>query len=150
MSNRTRRIYAPLTLAALALGAAACSSDSKASGPTTVAVAIKEWSFRPSRAEAPAGKVTFAATNSGKEVHELVVFKTDLAPARLPVDEDGAVDERGKGITPVDEVEDVKPGKTKQFTVTLKPGKYVMACNIVENGKVHYKHKMYHAFTVAG
>lgn len=149
MSNRSVRFGAIVGIGTLALVGTSCSSDSNAVGPTTVDVAIKEWKFEPTRTSAPAGKVTFTATNNGKEVHELVLFQTDLAPGDLPTDEDGAVDERGEGLTPVDEVEDVKPGKTKSFTVNLKPGKYVMACNVVEDGEVHYEHKMYRAFTVS-
>jgi uncharacterized cupredoxin-like copper-binding protein len=134
---------------ALSVVAAGCSSDGDAaSGPTKVQVGLKEWSFAPDRTEAPAGKITFQVENSGKEVHELVLFESDLAPADFPRDEDGAVDERGAGVKLVDEVEDVKPGETKSFTVDVGKGKYVMACNIVENGQVHYDHKMYHSFTV--
>ena len=73
-----------------------------------------------------AQSITLEAVNEGKEVHELVLFKTDLAPADLPVDEEGAVDERGAGLELIDEVEDVKPGETKSFVVDLKPGKYVI------------------------
>ena len=79
-----------------------------------------------------------------------MLFKTDLAPADLPVDEEGAVDERGEGLELIDEVEDVKPGETKSFMVDLAPGNYVMACNVVENGERHFMNKMYKAFTVTG
>ena len=58
------------------------------------------------------------------------------------------MDEGGAGLKLIDEVEDVKPGETKSFTVDVGKGKYVMACNIVENGEVHYDHKMYHSFSV--
>lgn len=133
--------------------AASCSSDAPGSGPsaapgTTIKVELKEWAFDASSKTAPAGLITFEAKNKGKEVHELVLFKTDLAPADLPVDEEGAVDEKGAGLELIDEVENVKAGETKQFAVDLKPGKYVMACNVVENGQRHFMNAMYGTFTV--
>jgi hypothetical protein len=145
---RSVRIAASALVVAGVMTLTACSSDDEASGPTKVDVTLKEWSFTPDRSSAPAGPVTFSATNDGKEVHELVLFKTDLAPADLPLDQDGAVDERGEGLTLVDEVEDVKSGETKEFTADLEPGEYMMACNVIENGEVHIAHKMYHRFTV--
>jgi len=149
VSSRKVRIGVFGAAVALSVAAAGCSSDGdKASGPTKVAVGLKEWSFSPDLTEAPAGKITFTVKNSGKEVHELVLFKSDLAPADFPRDQDGAVDERGAGVKLIDEVEDVKPGASKSFTVDVGKGKYVMACNIVENGEVHYDHKMYHSFSV--
>ena len=129
---------------------ASCSSDSSGSATqgSTIKVELKEWAFDASSNSAPAGTITFEAKNKGKEVHELVLFKTDLAPAELPVDEEGAVDEKGAGIELIDEVENVKPGETKRFAVDLKPGKYVMACNVVENGQRHFMNAMYGSFTV--
>lgn len=137
-------------IAGLSSIAAACGADSVSTGAKDgkVIVTMKEWEFVPSADSAPAGSITLEAVNEGKEVHELVLFKTDLAPADLPVDEEGAVDERGAGLELIDEVEDVKPGETKSFVVDLKPGKYVMACNVVENGQRHFMNKMYKAFTV--
>ena len=141
------RALAVLAIATVSL--AACGSDEKAqSGPVTVEVALKEWKFEPSITEAKAGTIAFKATNNGKEVHELVLFKSDLAPEKLPVDQDGAVDEKGEGLEFIDEVEDVKPNETKTFSADLKPGTYVMACNVIENGEKHFMRKMYATFTV--
>lgn len=158
--SRVRSQSRPLRSVAVAVGAlllgavaASCSSDTTGSAGsaakgTTIKVELKEWAFDASSKTAPAGMVTFEAKNKGKEVHELVLFKTDLAPADLPVDEEGAVDEKGAGLELIDEVENVKPGETKQFAVDLKPGKYVMACNVVENGQRHFMNAMYGSFTV--
>lgn len=143
----------PFVIVALALGftalLGACSSDSKAAKPTEVKVELKEWEFKASQTSAPRGDVTFTATNNGKEFHELVLFKTDLAPEKMPVDEDGAVDEQGEGLVFIDEIEGVRPGQTKSFVAKdLKPGTYVMACNVIENGEKHFMHKMHAVFTV--
>ena len=109
---------------------------------------MNEWEIQPSATTAPAGPVTFKAENKGAETHEMVLFKTDLAPESMPLDQDGAVDEAGAGLELIGEVEDVKPGELKEFTATLAPGKYVMACNAVENGQRHFMNKMYKEFTV--
>lgn len=156
--NTTKRIPATIVFPALfALGLAACGGDSESSDSSTasnpeatkVVVELGEWHFVPSVDSVPAGLVTLEATNGGGEVHELVLFKTDLAPADLPVDEEGAVDESGEGLELIDEVENVKPGETKSFTVDLAPGNYVMACNLIENGQRHFLNGMYRVFTVS-
>ena len=150
MNNTTQRLASALVLVGFSVGVASCGSDSSSTTPkeTKVTVTLKEWEFVTSADSATTGMITLEAVNVGKEVHELVLFKTDLAPEALPVDAEGAVDERGEGIELIDEVEDVKPGETKSFMVDLAPGKYVMACNVVENGERHYMNKMYHSFTV--
>ena len=147
MPSTTRLAVIGLLAASPALLAACGSSDDSAHGQT-VTVALGEWSFTPSTDDIKAGEITFVAENEGSLTHELVLFKTDLEPSTLPVDEDGAVDERGAGLQLIDEVEDVEKGATKQFTVTLEPGKYVMACNVVEDGVQHFMKQMYKAFEV--
>lgn len=130
-------------------GTAAGTTPAGGGASATISVRMKEWDFVPSAATAKAGKVTFSAVNEGKQVHELVVFKTDLAPEALPLDEDGAVDEKGAGLEFVDEVEDVAAGSTKSFTVDLAPGNYLIVCNLVDNGDNHFDHKMYAPLVVS-
>ena len=167
--NPTLRVAtAVLAAGSFALGAAACSktesvtptttvapttiaaggAGTTAAAGTTVTVTLTEWEFKASATTAPAGKVTFTAKNDGKEVHELVLFKTDLPVDKLPLDEEGAVDERATGIEVIDEVEDVEAGATKSFPTDLKPGTYALVCNVVDKGEKHYGHKMYTTFTV--
>jgi uncharacterized cupredoxin-like copper-binding protein len=91
------------------------------------------------------GKVTFKVKNiSTDEDHELLLVKTDGGPESLPMDADGVrVDEdKLKGMK---ELGDVHPGKTRNTTLTLKAGKYLLFCN--EAG--HFKAGMYATFTVA-
>jgi uncharacterized cupredoxin-like copper-binding protein len=97
---------------------------------TTVRVTEKEWSVKPVPASAKPGKVTFVLKNAGKLDHELVVVKTKLAPAKLPVKGTKA-SEAGR----VGKIPPVKPGATKRITLALKAGKYVLFCNIAG----HYK-----------
>ena len=78
---------------------------------------------------APAGKVTFTVKNSGTVIHEMVILKTDTPYDQLPVVKDGVSEAASVG-----EVADIPKGKTKSGTFKLKPGKYVLVCNI----KKHY------------
>lgn len=89
---------------------------------------------------AKAGKVKFKLTNEGSEEHELVVLKSSTAFDQLPVDAKNKVNE----ATAIGEVEGVAAGKAKTKTFKLKPGEYVLACNIAK----HYGAGMRAAFTV--
>jgi uncharacterized cupredoxin-like copper-binding protein len=144
--------------AILALILAACTAGSSASptgtatvsmGATTVNVTLKEFEVAPDVTTAPAGDVTFHVTNEGPDdVHEFVVFKTDLAPESLPTAEDGSVDEEGEGVELMDEIEDIPVGESQDVTIPLDAGSYVLICNIVEDDEVHYQMGMRTAFTV--
>jgi uncharacterized cupredoxin-like copper-binding protein len=154
-----RPFHASAGLAALvSLLLVACSPGSTATpgasaGVTTVAVTLQEFAVLPSPATAPAGDITFEVTNSGPDdIHEFVIIKTDLDPADLPVDDEGAVTEDGEGMTVEDEIEDIPVGETQSLTVSLDAGKYVLICNIVETvegeTEVHYALGMRTVFTV--
>ncbi len=82
---RHRSLLVPnAALATLLLVAAGCTAGASASpsaGATTVTVTLQEFSVLPEPATAPAGDVTFHVTNDGPDdIHEFVIFKTDLAP----------------------------------------------------------------------
>ncbi len=127
-------------VAALSLAVAACGG-----GGGTVKVALQEWAVTPDPTSVSAGKVTFEASNNGPEdKHELVVFKTDLAPRDLPTKEDGSVDEEGAGLELIGEIEEFDTGSTESASFDLEAGSYVLICNIVQteaDGTVesHYK-----------
>jgi uncharacterized cupredoxin-like copper-binding protein len=152
-----------LMMAALVLVVAACSSgnggssaapSAPAAGPSatasastvstehasTVSVHMEEFSLKPQPSSTPAGKVTFKATNDGKVAHELVVLQTDKAPGALPVAKAKA-DEAGD----LGEAEDIAAGTSKSVTLALKPGHYVLICNLAG----HYQAGMRTAFTVS-
>ena len=139
----TLRAVAVVILAIAALAIAACGSDpANSSGP--VAATLKEHTVSLSRDTAKAGSVTFQIKNEGAMTHEFVVFKTDLAPDALPLDEEGAVDEKGEGVEFMDERENIKPGDTVALTLDLPAGNYVVLCNLED----HYNQGMYKAVTV--
>jgi uncharacterized cupredoxin-like copper-binding protein len=142
-------------IAVLALVAGACGDgdggeETGAGG--AIAITLQEFAVLPSPDSAPAGEVTFNVTNIGPEdVHEFVVFATDLAPDALPTAPDGSVDETGEGVELIDEIEDIAVDATPTLTVTLDSGSYVLICNIVEEEGadtiVHYQQGMRVGFT---
>jgi hypothetical protein len=108
-----------------------------------------EWSVTSAPTSAPAGEIYFLASNEGKDPHELVVVKSGLDPAELPV-EDGAVvedelDFRG-------EIEGFASGTQASGVFDLEAGRYVLFCTIVEeeNGELesHYELGMHTGFRV--
>ncbi len=112
---------------------------------------MHEFEVAPETASASAGKITFTVTNTGPDdVHEFVIVKTDLAPDALPTESNGAVDESGAGIEPVDEIEDLAVGATDSLTVDLDAGSYVFICNIYDKAEKlsHYQAGMRTGFTV--
>jgi iron uptake system component EfeO len=153
-SLRRRSAATLAVVAALALVATGCSSDEGGSGgggDGTVAVTLQEFSVNPAPASAPAGSVTFDVTNEGpNDVHEFVVFSTDLAPDALPTGADGSVDEAGEGLTLIDEIEDIAVGDAPTLTVNLDAGNYVLICNIYDatEDEAHYQEGMFVGFTV--
>ena len=94
-----------------------------------VAVKLNEFNILAAKQAAPAGKVTFVLTNTGKVTHEFVVVKTPKPAGSLlkgsEADETGAVGEVGE----------LKPGQTKKLTLDLKKGHYALLCNLPG----HYK-----------
>lgn len=96
------------------------------------------------RTSVPAGKVHFVVTNASfDDTHEMIIVKTDLTPAQFPTNKDGSkVDE--KKFKGAKEVSDIKSGGTGTLDMNLKPGHYVLFCNI----KNHFKGGMYAELTV--
>lgn len=117
--------------------------------PTDLGMGAKDLSkatmgVRLSTATVPAGDVTFEVTNdSGDTVHEMIVAPVPpdgkplpYVPAAKRVDEDAARD--------LGEVSELDPGKSGALQLNLKPGKYVLFCNIAG----HYMAGMWSVLTV--
>jgi uncharacterized cupredoxin-like copper-binding protein len=151
-----RRLLLILAAVALVAVAAACSSGKGGSSSTasltptastvseheqeaTVLVHLTEFSVTPQTRSVRAGEVTFEAANDGQSPHELAVIKTNKAPGALPVAK-GVADETGD----LGEAEDIDAGSAKSVTLVLKPGHYVLICNLAG----HYQAGMHAAFTV--
>lgn len=145
MSTRIGRLTLPL-IGLLALFAGSCGG-----GGGAVEVTLREFAVIPSVSEISAGSIEFSATNEGpNDPHELVIFKTDLAPDALPTVETGAVDEQGEGVELIGEIEEFPVGETRTATFDLEAGNYVLICNIYDEDEQesHYQEGMRVAFSV--
>jgi uncharacterized cupredoxin-like copper-binding protein len=78
----------------------------------------------------PAGKVTFEVSNASKEIqHEMLVSPIATEDTVLPfVENENRVDEQKSGD--LGEVSELDPGKSGALTLDLKPGLYILYCNI--------------------
>jgi uncharacterized cupredoxin-like copper-binding protein len=141
------------TIAILAVSIGACgggddnksstpsASKSASQGPTTVSASLGEYFIRLDKSSVPKGQVRFSLSNDGKIKHEFVVLKTNLAPGKLPLKGGDANEE----IAPSPgEVPGIAPGKKETLDVILKPGKYVLICNLPG----HYKAGQYTGISV--
>ena len=133
-----RLFVSTLAATSVTLGLVGLAAASPTATPRVNAKLV-DFKILPTPRSAASGKITFTATNTGKVEHELVIVKTTKDATKLGRG-DGTATEKGE----VAELEDVQPGKTKRLTVNLKPGHYVLLCNI---GK-HYGAGMYVNFTV--
>jgi uncharacterized cupredoxin-like copper-binding protein len=89
------------------------------------------------------GDVTFQVTNSSKEtVHEMLVIPAP-AEGTVPYDAKEAKFDEDKAGS-LGEVEETDPGKGGKLTLNLKPGKYILSCNVAN----HFANGMWTTFTV--
>jgi uncharacterized cupredoxin-like copper-binding protein len=118
----------------------ACTSTS--APPKDINVSLKTFTITLSSIVAKAGDVTFHIKNDATDMkHEFVVFKTDLAADKLPVDAKGSVIE--DQLTKAGELE-VEKSQGGDLKISLTPGHYVAVCNI----EGHYKASMRVEFSV--
>lgn len=128
------------TIIATAFIAAAVASTAPvwAAKKAKLDIEIREWNITSSAEKIPAGEVEFTVRNKGKEVHEmvLIMLNTKDPVLRLPVDKNGAIDEKTMTwATIIDETEGLEAGKHEKKSVKLKPGRYAFICNMVETEK---------------
>jgi len=134
------------------LGVMACN-DSTAPSPVNVNVTLREFNISLDRASAPRGTVIFHVTNSGEDIHEFLVIRTDRAPNALPTEADGSYQENGAGTQLLEEIEEIPPGSSRDLTIDLSEGSHVLICNMVMTEpdgtvEVHYQLGMRTAFRV--
>ena len=142
--------YGSISCAALPLPGTTVSVQTTDAGDMMMDQAPMRATLVASPATVPAGRVSFAVSNTGVLVHELVVLPlpTD-GPGTLPTGTDGKIDEsqnlgeasrscgagRGDGIA---------PGSTGWTTVNLKAGRYEVVCD----QPWHYAAGMFDVLTV--
>jgi len=148
-----RKAVVAATAALAMLAFAACGSEGSSNGSqgsseggegTQVAVTLDDYSIDPSSTAVPSGDITFSVENVGATVHEMVVIRTDVDVADIPV-ENHEANEEAPGMTPIGEVEDVQPGASAELKLTLEPGRYLFLCNISE----HFERGMVTEFQVS-
>jgi uncharacterized cupredoxin-like copper-binding protein len=124
----------------------AATSGGGAGGGKRLTIKMGDYFFAPASGSAKAGKTVIEAPNEGSVEHELVVFKTNMDPAKLPTEASGGVDEEklDEVAEEAGEVADVEAGETKSGSFELAPGKYVIFCNLPG----HYAQGMYGTLTV--
>ena len=115
-----------------------------AAPPEKVHVDLTEWKVDPAVVSGGLGVTNFVfdAQNHGGIPHELLILKTDLDPANLPVKR-ARVDVASAGEL-VGHVDNLMPGTSVSVALNLKPGRYVFVCSIAG----HYKQGMYAPFQV--
>jgi uncharacterized cupredoxin-like copper-binding protein len=144
--NRRRFARYAIPFMVLLMTGAACGG-----GGNNVDATLSNFKIVLDSSSAKTGDITFKIKNDGPSTHEFVVFKTDLAPDALPTKvENGVtiVDEEGTGVEAIDEKEDIPNGSSTSLKVNLAPGKYVLICNIPDDGG-HYENGMHVGFTVS-
>jgi uncharacterized cupredoxin-like copper-binding protein len=109
----------------------------------TEAVGLAEWKVVVA-SSIKSGKTDFSIVNDGTAPHELLMFKSDLAPAAYPTDAAGDIQEEGAGVTLVSDGENIDPGGSQARSVDLAPGTYLFLCNIPG----HFKQGMFAVVTV--
>lgn len=82
------------------------------------------------KATVPAGWVTFDVTNASKDIiHEMILAPLTADETELPyVADENRIDEEKAGY--LGEVSELDAGKGGSLKVELKPGKYILFCNI--------------------
>ena len=77
-----------------------------------------------------AGHITFVVTNSSKDaIHEMILAPINSATEKLPyVANENRVNEEKAGH--LGEVSELDPGATGELGYNVKPGKYLVYCNI--------------------
>ena len=119
---------------------AAAVSASPAGGQT---IGLTEWKVAVA-STIKSGKTSYTITNMGTVPHELLVFKTDIAPSAFPTDATGDITEEGAGVELVSDGDNIDPSGSQTRSIDLSPGKYVFVCNIAG----HFKQGMFTTVTV--
>lgn len=141
-----RRLAGSLSLgAALTMVACGGSSSSGSAAATSESVSLSDYKVSVPSATMAAGRYRLHITNEASQQHELLVFRSDLAPSAYPVTSTGDIVEEGGGITKLSDGDNINPGHSQTRDVDLTaPGTYLFVCNLPG----HFKLGMYTVVTV--
>ena len=101
-----------IALAAVALGGCGGSEHPAQARDGRVAITLDDFLIRPQNVRAPAGELTFEATNRGRLGHNLRVRDRDGEPVAIAT---------------------LLPGRRASETVTLPAGDYKMLCTVANH-----------------
>ena len=106
--------------------------------PASLRADVAEWSIVPSKGVVSAGPVKITVRNLGDRPHRILLVRTRGFDDPLPLNGARAV------AHPLATGPLVAPGASGSFTVSLRPGNYLL----LDNGPWAYWHGMSVAFTV--
>jgi len=108
---------------------AGCGGSAKTASGTVIGITERDFHIATTTTHVNAGRVTLRIHNAGPDEHELIV-----APERaggLPLRADGfTVNEQAIESSEPGSVEPQQPDHTELLSVHLKPGRYVLFCNM--------------------
>ena len=120
-----------VAVAGLSAGLSGCASGGSSAQGTRVVVVEHDFGLAASPVSVPAGTVTLQVENRGPSTHELNVDETSAAPGALPLQANSLqVNEDSSQLKNVGSVGDVRVHTTQHLTLHLKPGHYVLFCNL--------------------
>ena len=144
---RRPRRFIVATVAAAIVGLSACTGGPPAAHGPSLAVTIRDFQITASPSTATAGHLVLLVHDLGPSTHELVVVRTDLPAAQLPLRPDGLlVDEDSPQLHTVDELSELDVGDRARLVLNLSPGRYVLFCNL----EGHYLGGMHALLQVGG
>jgi uncharacterized cupredoxin-like copper-binding protein len=113
-------------------GTSAPMSNDEGMGMTNASMSGTNMGIKTDKDMVKAGEVKFEVTNSSQETeHEMIILPIP-EDGNLPYDEKEArFDEDKAGA--LGEVSELAPGKSGEVTLHLKPGKYVLSCNVANH-----------------
>ena len=133
------------SLVLLACAATGCMASSGAAVETRINVTMKDFGIKVDRRVVPAGEVELHVHNRGPSTHEINVDRWAGRSGHISLQKDGVTaDEAAPHLKRIDSIEQVDLGATKDLVVNLKPGKYVLWCNL----EGHYLGGMHVSFRV--
>jgi uncharacterized cupredoxin-like copper-binding protein len=109
----------------------ACSSKNSQARGARVVVVEHDFKITASTNSVPAGMVTLQVKNHGPSTHEINVDETSVGSGALPLLANSLqVNEDSSSLHNVGSLSGIRVGTTQDLTLRLKPGHYVLFCNL--------------------